>query len=110
MKEKLSAFQCDVLYQSTSPQSLREWLMLLPMESFDSMKIVGLPKNLKRFTVLRSPLGNKKAKDQYEHIQYGGLLRLTTREPVLLLRFLQSISSSGLLKLRIKVTIPGSSS
>lgn len=57
---------CEVWCSSTDLKSLKSWFLLLPL----SRPCTGLSTKIKRFTLLRSPLGNKTSKDQFERREY----------------------------------------
>ncbi|CAN0517985.1 unnamed protein product, partial [Ectocarpus sp. 12 AP-2014] len=95
-------YDCEVWYQSTSLKTLRYWLSILPVKDFN---LKSLPTRRKRFTLLRSPLGNKISKDQYEEISYCGFLSLRSANPGKILGFLGLLLKPIGVKVKIRVGI-----
>nr|QWK44939.1 ribosomal protein S10 [Protohalopteris sp.] len=78
-------YLCNIWVQSTSLKSLKLWVRSLPMYPV----CFGLPLKIKRFTVFRSPLGNKTAKDQYEKREYCFFLSISSKNAPRILAFLE---------------------
>jgi len=81
-------FQCDLVVKSTTLKNLQLWINVLPFNNFLSL---GLLPSIKRFTLVKSPLGNKRAKDQYQIFEYKYYIRLKHQNPIILLSFLEII-------------------
>lgn len=77
MKLKKKLYKCKVWSSSTNLKSLKLWLLLLPVSCYST----GLSTNIKRFTLLRSPLGNKKSKDQFERREYRNYFEFVSDKP-----------------------------
>lgn len=92
-------FKCEILAKSTTLNNLQLWLSLLP--SADKLFYLGLPVKQKRFTLLKSPLGNKQAKDQYQLYEYSCYVRLKNNNPYIVLSFLDLMKKSIGVKLKI---------
>lgn len=60
-------YSCEIWVCSTDIKVLNQVSKLLP----GHFRFRRLAVSTKRFTLLRSPLGNKKHKDQYKHCEYG---------------------------------------
>jgi len=65
---------------------------------------MGLPTRTKQFTLLRSPLGNKKAKDQFERREYRNYCYYKTQEASKILGFLEVLRTLNGVKLKVKVS------
>lgn len=61
-----------MLSQSRNLEVLKNWLSILPTNIYGTY----LTYKTKRFTLLRSPLGNKTAKDQFEFRKYANLIEI----------------------------------
>ena len=95
-------FKCKILAKSTTLNNLQLWINLLP--SIDRLFCLGLPIRRKRFTFLKSPLGNKKAKDQYQLCEYSSYIYLRSDNPYILLSFLDLIKNPIGVKLKITLS------
>ncbi len=95
--KKKSIYKCEVWSSSTDLKSLKSWLFLLPLCS----PCTGLSTKIKRFTLLRSPLGNKTAKDQFERREYRSYFSFECKEPSKILAFLDVLRYSGGIKSKI---------
>jgi small subunit ribosomal protein S10 len=75
----------------TLQQELQTW-------GIPQTSLVFLPKRVERFTVLRSPHVDKKARDQFERVTHQRLLviNLSNNQSLLAYRLLRYISSSAL--------------
>lgn len=75
---------CKVWAISTDFKSLNSLSFLLPL----SVSSTGLTIKIKRFTLLRSPLGNKTAKDQFERREYRSYFVIKSKRPAKILAFI----------------------
>ncbi len=79
-----------------SLNKLKEW----SLDEHIIQKQVNLPKKRKRFTLLRSPHVDKKARDQFEHVTHSRMLvlkiELTKNTTLFLYRFIKYITSLNL--------------
>nr|QWK44552.1 ribosomal protein S10 [Dictyoneurum californicum] len=75
---------CKVWSVSTDFKSLNSFLLLLPF----SLSSTGLSTRIKRFTLLRSPLGNKASKDQFERREYRSYFIIKSKSPSKILAFI----------------------
>nr|YP_011017008.1 ribosomal protein S10 [Lessonia nigrescens]WQB61686.1 ribosomal protein S10 [Lessonia nigrescens] len=82
--KKSIIYICKVWSISTDLKSLKYLPLLLPLSS----SFIGLSTKTKRFTLLRSPLGNKTAKDQFERREYRSYFTITSRSPTKILAFI----------------------
>ena len=89
-KKKVATFKCELLVKSTTLNYLQLWIRVL---SFNNLVKFGLSPSIKRFTVLKSPLGNKRSKDQYLVSEYRYYVCLKTLNPSILLYFLDIVKS-----------------
>lgn len=80
-----TAYSCEIWLRATDLGVLNRCHELLPKRF--GFKRLAL--SIKRFTLLRSPLGSKKAKDQYEHCEYGVLISLQDSKACTVLSFLE---------------------
>jgi len=98
-KTKLSLY---LRFKSYHPYYLNKTLTVLhrelPRWGVTQYKLVFLPKRVERFTVLRSPHVDKKARDQFERVTHQRLLVLvfSPAKALLVYRLLRFISFSGL--------------
>nr|YP_011008386.1 ribosomal protein S10 [Syringoderma abyssicola]WBP70357.1 ribosomal protein S10 [Syringoderma abyssicola] len=91
-------YKCKIWVYSTSFKNLKSWSGLLPLSPIN----VGLPTKIKRFTLLRSPLGNKTAKDQYERREYRSYFCIESTDASKILAFLEAVKQPIGVKLKIK--------
>lgn len=64
-------------YSSLSKQALNVFktYLILHLKKYQfNFRLINLPKRIKRFTLLKSPHVNKKAKETFESIKYNFLL------------------------------------
>nr|QWK44934.1 ribosomal protein S10 [Pseudochorda nagaii] len=80
-------YHCRVWSASINLNSLKLWYLLLPL----SEPSTGLPTRIKRFTLLRSPLGNKTAKDQFERREYRGYFSIQSEHACKILAFIDTL-------------------
>lgn len=97
MKLKKKIYTCKVWSSSTNLKSLKSWLLLLPSSCYST----GLSTNIKRFTLLRSPLGNKTSKDQFERREYRNYFIFTSNKPDQILALLNVLRHSVGVKSKI---------
>nr|WVH38401.1 ribosomal protein S10 [Colpomenia sinuosa] len=103
--KKKIIYSCEVWSTSTDLISLKYWSLLLPL--FRSS--TGLSTKIKRFTLLRSPLGNKASKDQFERREYKSyfFFKSENSSEILalldILRYSSGVKSKILLKTAINV-------
>ncbi len=95
LKEK--TYICEVWSSSTDLKSLKAWLFLLPL----SRPCTGLSTKIKRFTLLRSPLGNKTSKDQFERREYRSYFSFESKNPSKILAVLDVLKYSNDVKSKI---------
>lgn len=95
--KKHNTYTCEVWSSSTDLKGLKSWLLLLPL----SCPSTGLSTKIKRFTLLRSPLGNKTAKDQFERKEYRSYFSFECKEPCTILAFLDVLRYSGGIKSKV---------
>lgn len=84
-KCNVPSYSCFIWVQSTSLKSLKLWVCSLPLSPI----CFNLPIRLKRFTLVRSPLGNKTSKEQYEKREYCAYLHVSSKEAPEILAFLE---------------------
>nr|YP_011008285.1 ribosomal protein S10 [Ishige okamurae]WBP70186.1 ribosomal protein S10 [Ishige okamurae] len=68
--------------------TLQDWFKLAPLNMMGTV----LGKKIRSFTLPKSPLANKKSKDQYAHVQYFGYVKLKTRNVNAVLATLEILS------------------
>ena len=96
---KKIVYSCEVWAASTDLKSLKHWSLLLPL----FCSYIGLSTKIKRFTLLRSPLGNKKSKDQFERREYRGYISFRSNSPSKVLALLDILKYSNGVKLKVLV-------
>ena len=94
---KNTMYLCEVWTSSTNLNSLKLYLLLLPLSCIQT----GLPTKIKRFTLLRSPLGNKKSKDQFEKREYKNFFSFESKDPSKILALLEILGHSSNIKSKI---------
>lgn len=100
MSSKTSTlYSCKIWFSSTDLKYLRSWVLLLPL----TKDFTGLPTKINRFTLFRSPLGNKKAKDQFERREYKGFLSLDYNKPEKILMLLDLLGRFNVIKSKVLV-------
>ena len=97
--EKKAVYFCEVWAASTDLKSLKYWSFLLPLVC----TYTGLSTKIKRFTLLRSPLGNKKSKDQFERREYRGYLYIKSDSPSKILALLNILRYSNGVRLKVLI-------
>lgn len=97
-----SNLQLYLRLKSYHPYYLNRLVLALKQEmqawGVSQTSLVFLPKRVERFTVLRSPHVDKKARDQFERVTHQRLLvvHLPTNQSLLAYRLLRYVSSSAL--------------
>ncbi|CAM9550927.1 unnamed protein product [Ectocarpus sp. 4 AP-2014] len=94
---KNSIYTCEVWISSTNLKSLKTYSLLLPL----SCTSTGLPTKIKRFTLLRSPLGNKSSKDQFERREYKSFMSFQSKDYLSILALLDILQRSSNIKSKI---------
>ena len=100
-ENKKIIYLCEVWSTSTDLKSLKYWSLLLPL----AKQCTGLSTKIKRFTLLRSPLGNKTAKDQFERKEYRSYLSFKSKNPSKILALLDILRYSTGVKLKVLVKL-----
>jgi len=95
--KKSIIYICKVWSVSTDLKSLNSLSLLLPL----SISSTGLSTRIKRFTLLRSPLGNKAAKDQFERLEYRSYFSIKSRNPAKILAFIDTLRYLNGVKFKI---------
>nr|YP_011008174.1 ribosomal protein S10 [Egregia menziesii]WBP70075.1 ribosomal protein S10 [Egregia menziesii] len=90
-------YRCKVWSVSTNFKSLNSLSLVLPL----SISSTGLPVKIKRFTLLRSPLGNKTAKDQFERREYRSYFTISSRSPSKILAFIDILKYLNDVKFKV---------
>nr|YP_009549864.1 ribosomal protein S10 [Cladosiphon okamuranus]AYW52578.1 ribosomal protein S10 [Cladosiphon okamuranus] len=98
---KQKTYICEVWSSSTDLKSLKLWLLLLPL----SRPSTALSTKIKRFTLLRSPLGNKRSKDQFERREYRSYFSFKSKRPSKVLAVLEVLKYSNDVKSKIQFRI-----
>jgi small subunit ribosomal protein S10 len=99
---KSSNLQLYIRFKSFHPSYLNRLISNLQQElhvwGLSRYSLVFLPKRVERFTVLRSPHVDKKARDQFERVTYQRLLvvNLANKQTLLAYRLLRHIAASAL--------------
>ena len=97
---KKYTYSCEVWSASTDLKHLKCWSLLLPSAG----PCTSLSTKKKRFTLLRSPLGNKTAKDQFERREYRNYYHFKSKNPsdvlglLNILRYSSGVRSKVLIK------------
>ncbi|CAN0371578.1 unnamed protein product [Ectocarpus sp. 6 AP-2014] len=90
-------YTCKIWASSTNSNSLKIYSLLLPLSRIST----GLPTKIKRFTLLRSPLGNKRSKDQFERREYKSFFSFQSKDPSKILALLYILQRSSNIKSKI---------
>lgn len=91
---------CELIVKSTQLLNLKRWVSIIPI----NFLFVGLPIKIRRFTLLRSPLGNKKSKYQFELKEYGVCVKIITNNISFILYLLDVIRNPVGVKLKLKIS------
>nr|BDG66214.1 ribosomal protein S10 [Eisenia sp. Galapagos] len=95
--QKNIIYICKVWSVSTDFKSLNFLSLLLPL----FISSTGLSTRIKRFTLLRSPLGNKTAKDQFERREYRSYFTLKSQNPAKILAFIEILKYLNGVKFKV---------
>nr|QWK44743.1 ribosomal protein S10 [Pelagophycus porra] len=95
--KKSIIYICEVWSVSTDFKSLNSLSLLLPL----SICSTGLYTKIKRFTLLRSPLGNKAAKDQFERREYRSYFTIRSQSPSKILAFIDILKYLNGVKFKV---------
>lgn len=90
-------YTCEVWTSSTNLNSLKIYSLLLPLSRIST----GLPTKIKRFTLLSSPLGNKRSKDQFERREYISFFSFQSKDSSKILALLDILQRSSNIKSKI---------
>nr|YP_009049454.1 ribosomal protein S10 [Sargassum muticum]YP_010381331.1 ribosomal protein S10 [Sargassum kjellmanianum]UVW81865.1 ribosomal protein S10 [Sargassum siliquastrum]AIE46250.1 ribosomal protein S10 [Sargassum muticum]UDH59716.1 ribosomal protein S10 [Sargassum kjellmanianum]UQV81249.1 ribosomal protein S10 [Sargassum muticum] len=93
-------YKCEVWSSSANIKSLKLLLFLLPF----FQRFRGLSINIKRFTLLKSPLGNKKSKDQFEKCEHRMYFYLESSKPSNILACVHILAFLNEVKCKVKVS------
>lgn len=96
---KYPFYQCHISVKSNCLNQLKTWFFL----TF-GFEVCPLKLKIKRFTLLRSPLGNKRAKDQFEAKEWSTSITVESKNPSYILFFCQTILIPLGLKKKIRLT------
>ena len=97
MKLKKDIYICEVWSSSVDLKSLKRCFLLLPL----SRPCTGLSTKIKRFTLLRSPLGNKTSKDQFERREYRSYFSFESKNPSKILGILDVLKYFNGIKYKV---------
>ena len=97
---KQFTYRCDVRSLSTNLESLRLWFLLIPI----AQPPAGFPPLVKKFTLLRSPLGNKTSKDQFERRAYRGYFWVESKDACEILAIVDVLRHMNGVKCKINVS------
>nr|QWK44229.1 ribosomal protein S10 [Akkesiphycus lubricus] len=100
LEKKSLTFNCKVWSTSTDLSSLKLWYLLLPL----SAPSTGLSTRIKRFTLLRSPLGNKTSKDQFERREYRGYFHIQSKHACEILSLVHALRYSNGVRFKMVVS------
>lgn len=103
MKLKV-CYNCQVWCSAINLKDLKSWILLLPLYC----NTIGLTTNIKRFTVLKSPLGNKKSKDQFEQRKYRSYFSVDSENSSKILALVKFLRLSSGVKLKIVLSVSNS--
>nr|YP_010390287.1 ribosomal protein S10 [Sargassum nigrifolium]UPV69788.1 ribosomal protein S10 [Sargassum nigrifolium] len=93
-------YKCEVWSSSANIRSLKLLFFLLPF----FQKYRGLSINIKRFTLLKSPLGNKRSKDQFEKREHRVYFYLESSKPSNILACVHILTFLNEVKCKVKVS------
>nr|YP_009049417.1 ribosomal protein S10 [Sargassum horneri]AIE46213.1 ribosomal protein S10 [Sargassum horneri]AWW89675.1 ribosomal protein S10 [Sargassum horneri]AWW89712.1 ribosomal protein S10 [Sargassum horneri]AWW89749.1 ribosomal protein S10 [Sargassum horneri]AWW89786.1 ribosomal protein S10 [Sargassum horneri] len=93
-------YKCEVWSSSANIKSLKLLFFLLPF----FQRYRGLSINIKRFTLLKSPLGNKKSKDQFEKCEHRVHFYLKSIKPSNILACVHVLTFLTEVKCKVKVS------
>lgn len=92
-------YRCEVWVKSSDPQNIRIWSKIFPVNK--NRVCVGLPTRSKQFTLVRSPLGSKASKDQYELVEYGCYYSFWSDNASIVLKLFDTLNYPMGVKLKI---------
>nr|YP_009128342.1 ribosomal protein S10 [Sargassum thunbergii]AJP09395.1 ribosomal protein S10 [Sargassum thunbergii] len=93
-------YKCEVWSSSANIKSLKILLFLLPF----FQRFRGLSINIKKFTLLKSPLGNKRSKDQFEKREHRVYFYLESSKPSNILACVHILTFLNEVKCKVKVS------
>nr|UNI92483.1 ribosomal protein S10 [Silvetia siliquosa] len=93
-------YRCEVWCLSTSIASLKLVHGLLPF----FINYTGLSTRIKRFTLLRSPLGNKTSKDQFERREYRIYFCVESIKPSFILAYINALTYFNEVKYKVRIS------
>ena len=93
-------YKCEVWSSSANIRSLKLLFFLLPF----FQRYRGLSINIKRFTLLKSPLGNKRSKDQFEKREHRVYFYLESSKPSNILACVHILTFLNEVKCKVKVS------
>nr|YP_009330438.1 ribosomal protein S10 [Coccophora langsdorfii]ANS72210.1 ribosomal protein S10 [Coccophora langsdorfii] len=93
-------YRCEIWSLSANIKSLKLLSLLLPF--FQPYR--GLSINVKRFTLLRSPLGNKRSKDQFEKREHRAYFYVESSKPSEILACVHVLALLNEVKCKVKVS------
>nr|YP_009154087.1 ribosomal protein S10 [Turbinaria ornata]AJF48275.1 ribosomal protein S10 [Turbinaria ornata] len=93
-------YKCEVWSLSANIKSLKLLFFLFPF----FQKYRGLSINIKRFTLLRSPLGNKRSKDQFEKREHRAYFCIESSKPSNILACVHILTFLNEVKCKVKVS------
>nr|YP_009050526.1 ribosomal protein S10 [Sargassum fusiforme]AIG23794.1 ribosomal protein S10 [Sargassum fusiforme]QJC59500.1 ribosomal protein S10 [Sargassum fusiforme] len=91
---------CEVWSSSANIKSLKLLVFLLPF----FQRYQRLSMNIKRFTLLKSPLGNNRSKDQFEKREYRVYFYLESSKPSNVLACVHILTFLNEVKCKVKVS------
>nr|YP_009924842.1 ribosomal protein S10 [Sargassum siliquastrum]YP_010485645.1 ribosomal protein S10 [Sargassum fulvellum]YP_010485682.1 ribosomal protein S10 [Sargassum macrocarpum]YP_010485719.1 ribosomal protein S10 [Sargassum serratifolium]QNH69211.1 ribosomal protein S10 [Sargassum siliquastrum]UVW81717.1 ribosomal protein S10 [Sargassum fulvellum]UVW81791.1 ribosomal protein S10 [Sargassum macrocarpum]UVW81828.1 ribosomal protein S10 [Sargassum serratifolium] len=93
-------YKCEVWSSSANIRSLKLLFFLLPF----FQRYRGLSITIKRFTLLKSPLGNKRSKDQFEKREHRVYFYLESSKPSNILACVHILTFLNEVKCKVKVS------
>ena len=93
-------YKCEILSLSANIKSLKLLSFLLPF--YQSYK--GLSSDVKRFTLFRSPLGNKRSKEQFEKYEHRAHFFMESSKPSGILAYVYILNFLNDVKCKVKVS------
>nr|QWK45011.1 ribosomal protein S10 [Analipus japonicus] len=92
-------YGCRIWCCTSNLLGLRLLLLLLPLSPF----CVGLPTQTKKFTLLRSPLGNSRAKDHFERREFKAYVYFESDKVGKILALIAVLGHCPGIKYRVRV-------
>nr|YP_009502554.1 ribosomal protein S10 [Sargassum yezoense]AWV83138.1 ribosomal protein S10 [Sargassum yezoense] len=93
-------YKCEVWSSSANIRSLKLLFFFLPF----FQRYRGLSITIKRFTLLKSPLGNKSSKDQFEKREHRVYFYLESSKPSNILACVHILTFLNEVKCKVKVS------